>query len=157
MKTLYESILDDEEVLINDLKKNIDNPFYFVSTLMSTNSNLLEYKSEIIRLFDNFIKSFNSYEPIKVFIYQSCIKIKYTHDHVEPIITLKPVDSRDNRMHFGVSSRANMLILFSDEHLHSLSDYGFDNPKQFYSWIKDISKKYNFKESKKDALVYYTL
>ena len=33
MKTLYESILDDEDVLIGDLKKDIDNPFATLALL----------------------------------------------------------------------------------------------------------------------------
>ena len=33
MKTLYESILDDEDVLIGDVKKDIDNPFQVLALL----------------------------------------------------------------------------------------------------------------------------
>ena len=35
MKTLYESILDDEDVLIGNVKKDFKNPFILLDTLLN--------------------------------------------------------------------------------------------------------------------------
>ena len=44
MKTLYESILDDDDILIGNIKKDTDNPFLLLS-LLST------YPSPYIKLY----------------------------------------------------------------------------------------------------------
>ena len=45
MRTLYESILDDEDVLINDVKKTANNPF--IPFLQYVGKDLTKYKDEI--------------------------------------------------------------------------------------------------------------
>ena len=58
MKTLYESILDDEDILVGDLKKDIKNPF-ITFVLLSEN----DWNNEKIVL--NIIKSLDFPKHIK--------------------------------------------------------------------------------------------
>ena len=49
MKTLYESILDDEDVLIGSVKKDIDNPFQVLTLLGENERNNNEMILDIIK------------------------------------------------------------------------------------------------------------
>ena len=49
MKTLYESILDDEDVLIGDVKKDIDNPFQVLALLGENDRDNDELVLDIIK------------------------------------------------------------------------------------------------------------
>lgn len=77
MKTLYESILDDEDILINDVKKDVDNPLIKLYDIYKKTNNLRDNMREsrsiatniidtlklskcIIRVYDNRI---NVYHP----------------------------------------------------------------------------------------------
>jgi hypothetical protein len=69
MKTLYESILDDEDILINDVKKTIDNIFvYILSSTVNGMSwwdfmdGLDKYTDEIISHFPSLKKSKYKFE-----------------------------------------------------------------------------------------------
>jgi hypothetical protein len=64
MKSLYESILDDEDVLIGDVKKTIDNIFTYIAT------HYKEYESKYIKFLsyieDNYIEDiYNAFPSIK--------------------------------------------------------------------------------------------
>ena len=50
MKTLYESLLDDEDVLINDVKKTANNPF--IPFLQYVGKDLTKYKDELAQILD---------------------------------------------------------------------------------------------------------
>lgn len=77
MKTIYESILDDEDILINDVKKDADNPLIKLYSIYKKTNNLrdnmlevlpiakdimntLKLSKYIIRVYDNRI---NVYHP----------------------------------------------------------------------------------------------
>lgn len=49
MKTLYESILDDEDILIGRVKKDIDNPFLLLSLLSEEDKNNEKIVLDIIK------------------------------------------------------------------------------------------------------------
>ena len=51
MKTLYESILDDEDVLISDIKKTSNNPF--IPFLQYVGKDLTKYKDELAQILDD--------------------------------------------------------------------------------------------------------
>lgn len=64
MKSLYESILDDEDVLIGDVKKTIDNVFTYIA------AHYKEYESKYIKfsscIEDNYIEDiYNAFPSIK--------------------------------------------------------------------------------------------
>ena len=49
MKTLYESILDDEDILMSNIKKDSDNPFYILANLSEEDKNNEELVLNIIK------------------------------------------------------------------------------------------------------------
>ena len=49
MRTLYESILDDEDILIGSVKKDIDNPFQVLALLGENELNNNEIVLDIIK------------------------------------------------------------------------------------------------------------
>ena len=49
MKTLYESILDDEDILIGNIKKDTDNPFLLLSLLSEEDKNNEKIVLDIIK------------------------------------------------------------------------------------------------------------
>ena len=56
MRTLYESILDDEEVLINDVKKSIDDPFVAIAAAIDSGMDKYELVKFIAGgVFDKFV------------------------------------------------------------------------------------------------------
>lgn len=162
-KKIKESLLDDENVLIDDVKKNIDNPFYFVSSLFAAGENLSKYKYEIEKMFDKFIKTLKPEKPIKTFVQDEKVAIWFMdnasqRDYNE-IIILRPgkiFTGRDNI--YGVSNNSKMVIFFlEDFFVEDSNRYGFKTIDDYKKWIEDISKKYKLKASEKDPLVYYTL
>ena len=57
MKTLYESILDDEDVLVNDANKSINDPFTVYIAAVDNNIKKIELQRLLSKgLFDKFIK-----------------------------------------------------------------------------------------------------
>ena len=57
MRTLYESILDDEDVLVNDAKKSINDPFAVYIAAVDDNVKNTELQKLLSKgLFDKFIK-----------------------------------------------------------------------------------------------------
>ena len=51
MKSLYESLLDDEDVLISDIKKTSNNPF--IPFLQYVGKDLTKYKDELAQILDD--------------------------------------------------------------------------------------------------------
>ena len=51
MKTLYESILDDEDIFITRAVETVKNPFYTIFDLYKKYNDLKYYKTEILDLF----------------------------------------------------------------------------------------------------------
>ena len=49
MKTLYESILDDDDILIGNIKKDTDNPFLLLSLLSEEDKNNEKIVLDIIK------------------------------------------------------------------------------------------------------------
>ena len=49
MKTLYESILDDEDILIGNIKKDTDNPFLLLSLLSEEDRNNEKIVLDVIK------------------------------------------------------------------------------------------------------------
>lgn len=52
MRSLYESILDDEDVLIKKTKQDINNPFFHIAMIVDGKSNYEPYKGELMKWLD---------------------------------------------------------------------------------------------------------
>ena len=158
MKTLYESILDDEDVLISNAIKDTKNPFYFIANLMSNKVNLIDYKQEIDKSFKKFIKELKLSYPVKIAVDANGIKLTLNEniEGYDPLIILRPgyLWSKNDDV-YGFPGDQKMVIFFSEPFIMDYIYYGFDDETDYIHWVKMTAKKYNLNQSKKDILVYY--
>jgi hypothetical protein len=158
MKTLYESILDDEDILIGNAIKDTNNPFQFVSDLMSNKVNLIDYKQEIDKVFKKFIKDLKPNYPIKIVADTTGVKLSLNGnlESYDPLIILRSAHLwPKNNDPYGFSGDQKMVIFFTEPFMEDYLYYGFKDETDYIYWIKMIAKKYNLNKSKKDPLVYY--
>lgn len=91
MRTLYESILDDEDVLINDVKKSIDDPFEIIYNLFINNTDVKDIQEVIDSgILNKFIekKLFLNLNDLKIRVVENPLvsKIKITvKDQYDPV------------------------------------------------------------------------
>jgi len=156
MKSLYESILDDEDTLIGNAIKDSKNPFITLANLMSNEANLIDHKQEIEKLFDKFIKTIKSKRPIEIITQSNGIKLRIQHSDFDPLIILRHGDlwSKNDDV-YGLPGDQKMVIFFSEPFMEDYLYYGFKDERYYNDWIHTIAKKYNLNKSKKDPLVYY--
>ena len=147
MKTLYESILDDEDVLISNIKKDIDNPFLILANLSDSDC---DNKSIVLGI----LKSIKFPKPIDNEYLDLAIKnysikqrkrccyydILYPSD-IENIKTLKTifqiiVFDKDDKRSIAIESGYNKDVYEI-----------FKNFTRYNAWIRDTAKKYNIKYS----------
>lgn len=57
MKTLYESILDDEDILMGDIKRDLDNPLIKLYSIYKKTGNLRDNMRESSYIADNIINT----------------------------------------------------------------------------------------------------
>ena len=155
-KKIKESLLDDEEDLIKDIKDFSNNPFQFVATLMDNENLLIRHKQEIEKLFGKFIKTIKSKHPIEIITNLDGIKLRMEHSVFDPLIILRPGhwwDKDDDP--YGFSGDQKMVIFFTEPFMEDYLYYGFKDERYYRDWIRVIAKKYNLKKAKKDEFVYY--
>lgn len=156
MKSLYESILDDEEVLISNAINDTNNPFQFTSALMDNENLLIRHKQEIEKLFGKFIKTVKSKHPIEIITKLDGILLRMKRRAFDPLIILRPGhwwDKDDDP--YGLPGNQKMVIFFTEPFMEDYLYYGFKDERYYNDWIHTIAKKYNLKQSKKDKYVYY--
>ena len=76
MKTLYESILDDEEVLVGDVKKTVNNPFVMIFNLLNSSKDIrddFKTRTEIKKIFYKYLAEGLPYETT------SNIRFRFAH------------------------------------------------------------------------------
>lgn len=155
-KKIKESLLDDEEDLIKDIKDFSNNPFQFVATLMDNKNLLIRHKQEIEKLFGKFIKTIKSKRPIEIITNLDGIKLRMEHTVFDPLIILRPGhwwDKDDDP--YGFSGDQQLVIFFTEPFMEDYLYYGFKDERYYRDWIRTIAKKYNLKKAKKDEFVYY--
>ena len=156
MKSLYESILDDEDVLIGNAIKDTNNPFQFVSALINDEDLLIHHEQEIEKLFGKFIKTIKSNSPMEIITQPAGIKLKIRRSVFDPLIILRPGDLWDKDDDpYGFSGDQQLVIFFTEPFMEDYHYYGFKDERYYRDWIRTIAKKYNLKQSKKDEFVYY--
>lgn len=155
-KKIKESLLDDEEELVKNIKDFSNNPFQIVSTLINDGDPLIYHKQEIEKLFSKFIKTIKSKHPIEIITQSNGIKLQIQHYACDPLIILRPgcLWSKNNDP-YGFPGDQQLVIFFTELFMEDYLYYGFKNERYYNDWIRTIAKKYNLKQSKKDEFVYY--
>lgn len=142
MKSLYESILDDEDIFITRAIETAKNPFYTIFDLYKKYNDLMRYKTEILELF----KGCGLYDLTGNYFWcvgNQCILMRKNNKTlIEPI-------------YFKVVDRG--IYLYVDTNKMRLSrtlkelDIKYDDLQKF---IRNIIKKFKFKLTEKDINRY---
>jgi hypothetical protein len=155
-KKIKESLLDDEEDLIKDVKEFSNNPFQFIAALISRDEFLIYHKQEIEKLFDKVIKTIKSKSSIELVVQPRGIKIQLQRYDSDPLIILRPGHLfSKNDDPYGFPGDQQIVVFFTELFMEDYVNYGFKGEKQYFDWIHEFTKKYNLKKSKKDEFVYY--
>ena len=142
MKSLYESILDDEDVLMNDMKNHSNNPFRVLKYYYDdpeTNKKWKTYADEIISNLK--LPKGISYEIINGFI---TFKLSKTSDTIFDLVF------KDESMR-SVKDRASCLLV---DNTKSFFDRGKFGPN-VCKWVEVFKNKYDFKNHERSRVWSY--
>ena len=152
MKTLYESILDDEDVLVNKIGEEAKNPFIVIGKLIASSNNLPKdtdvqqeiknvIEKEIFKHLQNIFKN-----PQQMFIqyFKDSIAIKSSSDssNIE-FLSIR-----------GGYQDRNAVVYFLDPYYEDqLKTYGFNDGNVYEKWVKRFMKRFNLKPTPRDAFI----
>ena len=130
MKTLYESILDDEDVLVRNIKKESKNPFALLNTLLFQYDENLNAIPE--KMIDEIVKLLKLPKTMK--IEPRCSKLTYWKD-------------QSIALYDKYSRKIVSIMINKDYFLVDIGFYGkshedlFGGKKEWESYIKDVLVK----------------
>lgn len=166
MKTLqdyiYESILDDEEVLINDTEKSLSNPFVMIMTIINNSSNAAnDYRSEleVKKIFNKYILDTLPYEirsKIRIRISTGLFRVFCSNDSGNEELILATNNSLEAAKELNTHKGDKTAVLFLDAKAFRklVTDcYNFKNVPDYHNWVKYIVTKYKLNKST-DKYVY---
>jgi hypothetical protein len=144
MKTLYESILDDEDILMGDIKKDANNPFLVLYNYYISNGEKIPFGkqkdiSSILKPLELPLKS-----PLTAFEI-NIIDRKLFAIHGDDNIALCYITLDDEFSYNGISYDCKLFIEFLDH-----GDWG---RKKMNYYMKSWTKKYNLEHASKN--IYY--
>ena len=144
---IYESILDDEDVLIDDVKKSVDDIFTYILTSTNRNIHYKKFRDELNHKYiDSVIDNFPS---LKKSGYKFEFNSAYNGDN--RVVSLEvdiPLYSADkNTIFFIILDEDNSIRLAFSRHC----DFGIKlrnrvNEKDYQKDIENFAKNYNFKK-----------
>lgn len=160
MKTLYESILDDEEVLIGDVKKTT-NPFVMINNLVDSSSNIktdVKTQIEIKRIFNEYIADSLPYETknkIRLGFSNGMFRVFCSNDRGNEELIFVVNNSLEAAKELNTHKGDKTAIIFLDAKAYRklVTEYGFKNTPDYHNWIKYITAKYKLNKSN-DKYVY---
>lgn len=160
MKTLYESILDDEEVLIGDVKKTT-NPFVMINNLVDSSSNIktdVKTQIEIKRIFNEYIADSLPYETknkIRLGFSDRMFRVFCSNDIGNEELIFVVNNSLEAAKELNTHKGDKTAIIFLDAKAYRklVTEYGFKNTPDYHNWIKYITAKYKLNKSK-DNYIY---
>ena len=153
MKTLNdyikESILDDEDVLMNKAEEDSKNPFIVIGNLIVASNNLQKdttTQQEIKKVIEKEIfkylpKIFKSPQHLFIQYYKEVVAIKWgSNDNVE-FLKIR-----------GGYNDCKAVVYFFDEITH-IESFGFKNDTQYEKWVKDFMKKFDLEPTQHDMFI----
>lgn len=148
MKTLYESILDDEDVLINKAEEDSKNPFIIIGNLIASSNNLQKdttTQQEIKKVIEKEIfkylpKIFKSPQQMFIQYYKEVVVIKWGSNSNVEFLSIR-----------GGYQDYNAVVYFLETtHIES---FGFKNDEQYKKWVKDFMKKFDLTPTPRDMFM----
>ena len=160
MKTLYESILDDEDVLISDTKKST-NPFVMINNLVNNSSNIrndVKTQMEIKRIFNEYIADSLPYETknkIRLGFSDGMFRVFCSNDRGNEELIFVVNNSLEAAKELNTHKGDKTAIIFLDAKAYRklVTEYGFKHTPDYHNWIKYITAKYKLNKSK-DNYIY---
>lgn len=160
MKTLNdyikESILDDEDVLMNKAEEDSKNPFIVIGNLIVASSHLAKDNStqqaidKIIRnklvehLPDIFkTSSWASKKGLVINYYGSTVSIKWGSDSNVEFLTIRG----------GYQDHKAVVYLLDSYHMEQVKSFGFNNKTQYEKWAKEFMKKFDLTPTPHDMFI----
>lgn len=156
MRTLYESILDDEEVLVGDTTKDINNPLKVIRDMLGDTPWQLS-RSNMHTINDLLLESLKDVPgDLRISSGRDTIWVNSanSNDSLE-IITLRPSHLWMNTYIKDKKSKLAIWFLETNVDPTAIKDYGFRSMKSYEKWKNDFIEKYNLTPSEDEYL--YTL
>lgn len=159
MKTLYESILDDEEVLIGDVKKTT-NPFVMISVLLNSSNDIrydFKTQTEIKKIFNKYLTEGLPYETTSNIRFRFAPQFfsmyigKLGSEELIMITQNNLEAAKELNTHKG----DKIAVLFLDDKAfrRQVKEYGFKSLSNYRDWKNYIAAKYKLNKSK-DNYIY---
>ena len=164
MKTLYESILDDEDILVGKSIKDSQNPFILIYKLFEGENNWkdasFKYHSKVEKIIKDLLGNWLPTVVLKN------LKIRYYDDGLG--ITAKtyiPIDLITIEKNTwgdwqGIMTNPNdeICVRFPNTNVWNkeIKIYGIKTKKEYWEWIEKIYKTFNLNPATKD-IYYYSI
>ena len=156
MKTLYESILDDEDVLMNKAEGDSKNPLIVIGNLIEDSSHLAKdtstqqaidkiIRNELVEYLPNIFKtsSWASKKGLVTNYYGNTVGIKWGSDS-----NIYFLEIRGKRLGYKVT------VYFLDPYYEEqVKSFGFKNKTQYKKWVKDFMKRFNLTPTLRDEFI----
>ena len=161
MRTLYESILDNDEVLVADTKKSVNNPFVMIFNLLNGSKDIrddFKTQMEIKKIFNKYLAEGLPYEVTSNirFRFQPEFFSIYTNklSYHEDLITITQ-NNLEAAKELNTHKGDKIAVLFLDDKAFrkQLKEYGFSSSKHYRDWKDYIAAKYKLNKSK-DNYIY---
>lgn len=151
MKTLYESILDDEDVLINKIGEEAKNPFIVIGKLIASSNNLPKDTATQQDIKKVIEKEILKYLP-KIFKSPQQMFIRYFDDTIT--IQCDPNSNVEFLSIRGGYQDRNAVVYFLDPYYEDqLKTYGFNDEKIYEKWVKNFMKRFNLTPTPRDMFI----
>jgi hypothetical protein len=155
MRSLYESILDDEDVLINKTKQDINNPFFHIAMIVDGKSNYEPYKGELMKWLDRIEMPFDGRWRIEGHFIKFILDDSNSKHRLTDIDVLFISNHHATKHIYKVPDRTNLVIMiipsdnrFLSKTLKSLKIKDYDGK------MDELVKKYNLNyHSSEDQIV----
>jgi hypothetical protein len=152
MRTLYESILDDEDVLIGNVKKDIGNPYKLIKMWIKDCDNEKQISKSFIKVIDDYVISRIKQIPalknkeMEIFVNPSFglgqeIVIRFSHDNR----AVDLMNIKYNRLADSLS-----ITIYKSTILETLNLYD-----DMYKYLKELNSKYDFILQKQSLPKFY--
>lgn len=161
MKTLYESILDDEDVLFGEVKKTL-NPFVMIFNLLTSSGDIkndIKTQTEIKKIFNKYLAEalpYNVTSNLKFEFSKDMLRIlsyKLTRYNNELFMITR--NNLEAVKALNAKKGDEISILFIEEKIFrkEIKDYGFANLKHYRDWKDFIVAKYKLNKTN-DNYIY---
>lgn len=150
MKTLYESILDDEDVLINKTGEEVKNPFIVIGKLIASSNKLPKDTTTQQDIKTVVEKEILKYLP-NIFKNSKHLFIQYLKDNIVIRFSNSEVEFLSIR---GGYQDHNAVVYFLDPYYeYQLKAYGFNDKNTYEKWVKGFMKRFNLTPTPMDMFI----